>query len=43
MMRAPPGSEDEAELAVLKDDGGVMELSGRLPGAMALAGPWMRP
>src|ERR1700677_1714480 len=22
---------------------GVMELKGRLPGAMALAGPWMRP
>src|ERR1700685_2327736 len=22
---------------------GVMELSGRLPGAIALAGPWMRP
>ena len=23
--------------------GGVMEERGRLPGAMALAGPWMRP
>ena len=41
---AAGGAEDVAELAVFENDGrGHGARSGRLPGAMALAGPWMRP